>query len=195
MIYNQISSIILAGGKSSRMGTDKALLKLNNRPLLQILGEIVQSVTQFNYVVTPWPERYTDILPPDCQLVRESGESKGPLVAFAQGLAKVDTEWVLLLACDLPCLQVEAIKEWINLLPGIPETAIAVLPKHPTKGWEPLIGFYRSRTLRPLEQFIAQGGRSFQAWLAQQEVAELVVNEPKLLFNCNTPADWAQINN
>ncbi|ELR96658.1 molybdenum cofactor guanylyltransferase [Gloeocapsa sp. PCC 73106] len=192
MEATKISTIILAGGKSSRMGTDKALLQLNNRPLLQIICETAQQTSQYLYVVTPWPERYINILPPNCNLVRELS-SHGPLVAFAQGLSAVTTEWVLLLACDLPCLEVEAIREWIGLLQQVPVGAIALLPKHPTKGWEPLIGFYRTRALPLIEEFIALGGTSFQSWLAQQQVAELEVKNPQLLFNCNTPADWKKL--
>jgi len=193
----KFSCIILAGGKSSRMGTDKALLQLNNQPLLTIICERVQKLTKEIYVVTPWIERYEQLIPKDCNLIEETlldGKiNNGPIVGFAQGLKHTKTEWVLLLACDLPCLETMAIAQWSSLLAQTSSTAIALLPKHPTKGWEPLIGFYRTKCLPLIEQYIAQGERSLQKWLTQQEVIELPVNNRQLLYNCNTPEDWQWI--
>jgi molybdopterin-guanine dinucleotide biosynthesis protein A len=109
-------------------------------------------------------------------------------VGFAQGLAQVRTDWVLLLACDLPGLKAAVLQTWVQELAQVPETAVAYLPRHP-KGWEPLCGFYRRRCLSALTDFIAAGGRSFQTWLSQQLVQELVLDEVQVLFNCNTPHD------
>jgi molybdopterin-guanine dinucleotide biosynthesis protein A len=117
-------------------------------------------------------------------------EPSGPLVGFAQGLTQVSTDWILLLACDLPQLRAEVLQRGIEQLGQVPEEAIAFLPKS-SQGWEPLCGFYRRCCLPSLMEFIEQGGRSFQAWLAPQIVAELTLTEPQILFNCNTPEDLA----
>lgn len=188
-----LSAIILAGGQSSRMGQDKALITIQGVPLLQQVCEVALKCTKKVYVVTPWLERYQDILPDACLMVREvplPGETKrhGPLVGFAQGLAAVETEWVLLLACDLPQLQVEVLQLWAAELENVPKDAIAYLSKQ-SKGWEPLCGFYRQECLPKLTEYINAGGRSFQGWLAQHTVQELPVADPKIFFNCNTPND------
>jgi len=192
---SELSAIVLAGGKSSRMGQDKALIPIEGVPLLQQVCGIAQSCADSVYIITPWPERYQGLLLPSCQFIREvplSGESiaHGPLVGFAQGLAKVQTEWVLLLACDLPRLRVEVLQDWVNRLDRVGDNAIAALAHHP-KGWEPLCGFYRRRCLPQLLEFINQGGRSFQQWLRQYPVEVLPLAEPEMLFNCNTPEDLA----
>lgn len=193
---SELTAIVLAGGKSSRMGQDKALIPIQGVPLLQRVCGIAQSCADVVYIVTPWPERYQDLLLPDCQFIREvplSGESlaHGPLVGFAQGLAKVKTDWVLLLACDLPRLRVEVLQDWVTRLDSVGDNAIAALAHHP-KGWEPLCGFYRRRCLPQLLEFINQGGRSFQQWLQQYSVEVLPLAEPEMLFNCNTPEDLAK---
>ncbi|AFY33446.1 molybdenum cofactor guanylyltransferase [Calothrix sp. PCC 7507] len=226
MTNDKLTTIILAGGKSSRMGRDKALIPIQGVPLLQRVCSIAEAVTDKVYVVTPWPERYQHLILPRCQFIQEipfspsSPPSQGPLVGFAQGLAKVQTEWVLLLACDLPKLRVEVLREWIAGLDSVEEEAIpslllsetlrvACFPvgvreapptarkdaiaalAHNTKGWEPLCGFYRQRCLPQLLEFINQGGRSFQQWLKQHPVQVLPLLEPEMLFNCNTPEDLA----
>ncbi|MEH2248831.1 molybdenum cofactor guanylyltransferase [Nostoc sp.] len=195
MTRSELTAIVLAGGKSSRMGQDKALISIRGVPLLQRVCRIAQSCADVVYVVTPWPERYQDLLLPNCQFIREvalSGESlaHGPLIGFAQGLAEAQTDWVLLLACDLPRLRVEVLQNWVTRLDSVGDDAIAALADHP-KGWEPLCGFYRRRCLPQLLKFINQGGRSFQQWLRQYPVEVLPLAEPEMLFNCNTPEDLA----
>lgn len=192
-----LSAIILAGGQSSRMGQDKALIPLQGVPLLRRVCEVALHCASEVYVVTPWPDRYQDILPDACHLLEEvplPGETAphGPLVGFAQGLAQVKTDWVLLLACDLPQLQVNALQNWAMQLEKTDKNVIALLPRH-TKGWEPLCGFYRRQCLPILSQFINEGGRSFQSWLGQHPVQELMIQDTQILFNCNTLADLERL--
>ena len=194
-----VTAIVLAGGQSSRMGRDKALIPVNNVPLIRQVCEVAQECASVVYVVTPWIERYQDILASNCQLIREvydleAGKTHGPLIGFRQALELVQTDWVLLLACDLPNLKVEVLQSWLQQLPEVPEDAIALLPRHP-KGWEPLCGFYRRCCLPLLTEYINRGGRSFQHWLAEHSVQELPVTQPEILFNCNTPADLEALEN
>ena len=190
---DKLTAIILAGGKSSRMGEDKALISIQGVPLLQMIYQIAESCAATVYVVTPWEERYQHILPPNCQFIKEAPLSAGPLVGFAQGLTQVQTDWVLLLACDLPNLRVEVLQAWANQLDDVAPEAIAALAHH-IKGWEPLCGFYRRSCLADLNKYIEEGGRSFQQWLNQHSVQVLPVTEPGMLFNCNTPEDLANLN-
>lgn len=187
-----ITTIVLAGGQSSRMGEDKALISVQGMPLLQRVCGIAAECADIVYVVTPWQERYQHLDLPHCQFIRESPHSQGPLLGFAQGLTEVQTEWVLLLACDLPKLQVEVLQDWIAKLNSVDDDAIAALAYH-SKGWEVLCGFYRRRCLPQLLEFINQGGRSFQGWLKDYSVEILPLSNPDMLFNCNTPEDWAVV--
>ncbi|YAF98705.1 MAG: molybdenum cofactor guanylyltransferase [Nodularia sp. CChRGM 3473] len=194
------------------MGTDKALISIQGVPLLQRVCSVAASCADTVYIVTPWPARYQHLVLPRCQFVQEvplslvgqdqansphflvpsSPHSHGPLIGFSQGLAQVQTNWVLLLACDLPRLQVEVLQAWASRLNTVEDQAIAALTYHP-KGWEPLCGFYRRRCLPQLLEFINQGGRSFQQWLNQHHVQVLPSPASEMLFNCNTPEDWALI--
>lgn len=195
-----LATVVLAGGQGSRMGRDKALISVKGVPLLQQVCELATQLASPVYVVTPWIERYEEIVPSGCQLIREvpmPGEretrTQGPLAGFAQGVRQVKTEWVLALACDLPQLDQAEIQRWIEKLPEVPQEAIAFLPRHQQGWWEPLCGFYRRRSLPSMEAYIAGGGRSFQGWLAQHPVEELQVRDRTILFNCNTPADLEQL--
>lgn len=200
MTKNKLTAIVLAGGKSSRMGRDKALIPIQGVPLLQLVCRIAELCADPVYVVTPWVERYQHLLPPKSQFIREVPLSvetgneplpHGPLVGFAQGLAHVQTEWALLLACDLPKLQASVLEKWVNELDSVKDEAIAALALR-NQRWEPLCGFYRRRCLPNLIEYINLGGRSFQEWLQQNPVHVLPLAESDMLFNCNTPEDLLQ---
>lgn len=192
-----LAAIVLAGGQSKRMGRDKALIPIDGIPLLQRVCEVALHCTPIVYVITFQPETYRAIVPQTCCLLQEQtliGETEphGPLVGFAQALEAIhrdgmQTEWVLLLACDLPRLSGETLHHWVKELETA-GNAIALLPQA-KKGWEPLCGFYRVSCLARLKTAIARGDRSFQHWLAQESVQELPVENEPMLFNCNTPED------
>lgn len=195
-----LAAIVLAGGQSKRMGQDKALVAIQDVPLLQRVCDIALQCTPIVYVITFRPERYRAIVPPACHLIQEyalPGESTphGPLIGFAQALEtlqpEAQTEWVLLLACDLPYLSGERLQHWTNALEHVGD-AIALLPRS-TKGWEPLCGFYRTSCLASLRAAIERGDRSFQSWLAQEFVQELPLHDTQMLFNCNTPQDLERV--
>jgi molybdenum cofactor guanylyltransferase len=172
----KISAIVLAGGKSSRMGQDKALIEIDGVPLLRRTCDTARHCTDLIYVVTSWRDRYEAIVS-DVQWIEESSP-RSPIIAFAEALEQVATDWVLLLACDLPRLQGDSLKQWMTQLA---ETPIVVAKTD--QGWEPLCGFYRRDRLASLQQYIAQGQRSFQNWLDSEVVQELKIRDREILFN------------
>ena len=194
-----LTALILAGGVSQRMGQDKALLVHNGVPLLRHTWDVAQTLTADVRIVTPQRDHYQLVLPSTAQWLIEPspppGEpTAGPLIAFVRALETVETEWTLLLACDLPNLQSDVLRQWQRLLPQLPSTAIAYVPRS-SQGWEPLCGFYRSACLPSLQQYLTTGRRSFQGWLDQsselpQSVMPIADVPVDMLANCNTPQDW-----
>jgi molybdenum cofactor guanylyltransferase len=190
----KIAVLVLAGGKSSRMGSDKALLEIEGKSLLQRACEVAASLTSQVYILTAWSDRYRSTLTPECQFLVESNPASGPLVALTQGLTEIAAEWTLLLACDLPLLEVKIIQNWANLLTTVPPATLAVVPYQNSR-WEPLCGFYRRQSLSSLQSFIESGERSFQLWLNQIVAIPLPVGEREsvMLSNCNTLEEFEQL--
>ncbi|AFY72194.1 molybdopterin-guanine dinucleotide biosynthesis protein A [Synechococcus sp. PCC 7502] len=190
-----LGAIALAGGKSSRMATDKALLEINGKPLLQKVCEVAQACgANPILVITPWQKKYKFLnLPLESKFIHEPAP-QSPLSGFTLGLSNLKTDWVLLLACDLPQLKSDVIQAWSQNLANLPSQAIAFLPKH-SKGWEPLCGFYRCSCLESLESYRQKGKYSFQDWLYASRVIEIPHVDPEMLFNCNTPTEYAQVKN
>ncbi|MBW4442217.1 MAG: molybdenum cofactor guanylyltransferase [Plectolyngbya sp. WJT66-NPBG17] len=181
-----LSAIVLAGGKSSRMGRDKALIEIDGVPLLKRTCDAARHCTDLIYVVTSWRDRYQSIVS-EVQWIEESSP-RSPLVAFVEALEQATTDWVLLLACDLPRLDGETLKQWTAQLSDAP-----IVVAKSQEGWEPLCGFYRRDRLESLQNYIARNQRSFQTWLDAESVQELKIVDRRILLNCNTPDDLKQV--
>jgi molybdopterin-guanine dinucleotide biosynthesis protein A len=194
MTNHKIVVIVLAGGQSSRMGTDKALLEIEGKSLLQRACEVAATLTPEVYVMTAWPDRYRSTITEKSQFLVEYNPGSGPLVALTQALTEIPADWILLLACDLPLLDAQIIQNWATQLTAIPQSTLAIVPYQNSR-WEPLCGFYRQQSLTSLQSFIDQGGRSFQKWLNQIEAIPLPVGktEALMLSNCNTLEEFEKL--
>lgn len=215
-------ALILAGGESRRMGQDKALVAWQGVPLLQWVVDAAQVLGDRTAILTPWPDRYRPSIQapphrPPLEWLTESARDRGPLVAFAEGLAQLfpaaadpagaagevresAIEWVWLLACDLPCLAQAPLTKWRSHCDQARADVMALIPQwpnpperspRPRPQWEPLCAAYR-RSLHPhLQEFVAQGGQSFQRWIQQIPVQPLAIptDAAIALRNCNTPED------
>lgn len=186
----QVTTLILAGGQSRRMGTDKALLTWQGVPLLKRVYDAAAQCCTAVEVLTPWPERYQMLLPSTVYWRLEYPKGQGPLLALAQGLDTLTTEWLLLLACDLPLLKPQVLQRWIRQLPPADPQEIAYVPYQKLR-WEPLCGLYHRSGKIALQGFIRDGGTAFQSWLSQIAVVPLGVDPEiaSMLWNCNAPTD------
>ncbi len=196
-----LAAVILAGGRSSRMGRDKGLISIGEETLIQRTCRIALQCTNGVYVVTPWPDRYRPTLPSAVGFIVETpspGQSntfQGPLMALITALNVLQDRpepptWVLVLACDMPNLSAAVLTDWRNQLANLEPQYLAYLPKHQHR-WEPLCGFYRVAALDTLEQYAATGERALQAWLNQQAIAPIPDIDEAMFVNVNTPSELA----
>lgn len=197
-----IATVILAGGQSRRMGQDKALLTLDGEPLIRRMSRHALACASAVYVVTPWPDRYRPLLPPNIQFIPETRDldvpSPGPLAALTTALDQLlgtgnpddasDPDWILALACDLPNINAAILQGWSAELEAVAADSLAYLPHHQGR-WEPLCGFYRPACVPSWQTYLAQGRRSFQGWLNHNLVQAIPDIDPQWLVNLNTPVD------
>ncbi len=186
------AGFILAGGQSSRMGRDKALLEIGGVPLLlrtaRLLEPLVAGVT-----VIGSPERYAALR---LRIIPDDAAELGPLGGIATALRVSTAEWNLIVGCDLPYLS----PAWLSWLTARAEAsrADAVLPEGP-RGVEPLCAMYRTSTGAAVGAALAKGVRKVTDGLAGLVVENIPESEWKafdpsgLLFtNMNSPEDYAE---
>jgi molybdopterin-guanine dinucleotide biosynthesis protein A len=95
----EATGIILAGGKSSRMGTNKALLKMEGKAVIERIVEELQKVVDSMMIVTNSFEEYAYLNLP---MVKDEWKGMGPLAGIHAGLTASQTEKNLVVACDMP---------------------------------------------------------------------------------------------
>jgi molybdenum cofactor guanylyltransferase len=135
------TSIILAGGQSSRMGANKALVPFLGKPLIQYSIDLARSFT--NEILISANNHDLDFL--GFPVVNDLYNVKAPLAGIHSGLKSTRSDWNLVLTCDMP----NVTKELICLLLSSLEYDLRMVVPHHGGFVEPLCGFYH-RDLIPL---------------------------------------------
>jgi molybdenum cofactor guanylyltransferase len=187
---DQVAGFVLAGGASSRMGSDKALLSIAGQPLVMRTARLVKSVAGETTVVGN-PEAYRRL---GLHAVSDDWPSAGPLGGIATALGLSKAPWNLVVACDLPYLT----KGWLNYVVAraLTSQADAVVPIS-ARGPEPLCAIYHKRCEAAIRVELERGTRkvtdALQALLVEM-IAPLewkAFDSDGLLFkNMNSPEDY-----
>jgi len=134
-----VTCAILAGGKSTRMGKDKATIEVCNKPLIQQVFEKTQLIFKKILIVSSVHEQFPGI---DVPIVRDISPLRSSMVGIASALLSADTPYVFVLACDMPFVTVQSIEHVLNEVHGediiIPRTRF---------GWEALHAVYNRSCL------------------------------------------------
>ena len=190
-----LTAAVLAGGRSLRMGIDKALLAVDGEPLVVRVVGVVRRVCAHTLVITNRPETLAQVgLPAGVSILADEVAYQGPLGGLATAMAAAENEWVLAVAADMPHLEPAVIRALWDVRDGVD----MVLPVG-EKGPEPLLALYRVEACLPAARAaLATGRRRIVAMSASLRVAELPLEalravDPDLrsLLNVNTPADLA----
>lgn len=110
-MYDNITGIILSGGTSSRMGSNKALLPLGEKMVIEHIVELMNSVFSDVILITNTPEEYEFLNMPMFKDIFKVG---GPLAGIHSGLVNSKTEENFILSCDMPLMKPEIIKSIIQ---------------------------------------------------------------------------------
>ncbi len=187
-----MSCIVLAGGKSFRLGYDKAVEIVGNRSLLQ---RVVACLSLFNsdiIVVTATGQPFIQFVDyPRLKIVTDTYPGKGPLGGIYSGLAASDSFCNLVVACDMPFLNQALLRYMIQLSARFD----LVVPRLDNMV-EPLHAVYSKDCLSPIECLLKQGNMQVRQLFTMVKVRYVETDEinkfdPKHLsfFNINTEAD------
>ena len=188
---------IQAGGRSSRMGTDKALLDFGGKPLIQRVLDRLESLAQETIITTNRPEGYRFLNLP---LVSDVIPGRGALGGLYTALKAASHPLVAVAACDMPFASPEVFAVCRDHLLADPALD-AVIPAT-EHGLEPLHAVYRRETCLPLvEQAIAANKWKLIAWHGEASIRTLPPEEVARLdpgglafLNVNTPEEFESAN-
>ena len=176
------AGFVLAGGASSRMGRDKALLPYRGSSLLEhVAGQVRQAAGS---VAIIGPRRlYGDLGPP---VFEDLHPGCGPLGGIEAALSASAAEWNLVVACDMPGVTAEFLR---CLLEHAEESGADAMAADGGRGLEPLCACYRRACLPAIRQAIQSKAFKLADALAGVRLLHWPVEEA-VLVNLNTPQDW-----
>jgi molybdenum cofactor guanylyltransferase len=184
----QASGFILAGGKSSRMGTDKSLLRFGGPTLIESAIDRMRKVAAEVTIVSP-----RDDLARYAPVIHDLYPDRGPLGGIHTALVSSAHELNLMLAVDMPFVEPELLQSLL----GIAQKSQAVITAPRTRhGWQPLCAVYRKAFASVAET--ALKGDDYKIDRLFKQVATRIVSEAELekwgytshvFMNLNTPDD------
>ena len=188
------TALILAGGKSSRFGSDKACLRLHDRDIVEILAEECAKVCREVLVITDSGSKFP---PRRRNLFREVADNypeSGPMGGLQAGLAAAKHDVCLLMACDMPFLTAPLMRLFLDCA----EDRELVLPKD-GEDIEPMFGVYKKSLLPAVERLLAANRRSLlnltcetDPLLLPQDVWQGAAGED-VFFNINYAEDYVRL--
>ena len=207
------SIIINAGGKSTRMGSDKALLDLGGQPLIERILEQTTGLGD-QIIVTNTPTRYAYLGLP---LAADILPDKGALGGLYTCLQAATQPYALVLACDMPFVNRPLVEYMMSLAPQFEAVVPRIIPQPPSAitppsisaqdarstvkpEAEPFRAIYSKTCLDPIRRALDSGRMrmiSFFPDIQLRWVEELEIKQfdPELLTfkNCNTPEEFEEI--
>lgn len=184
-----VSGFILAGGRSRRMGTDKAFLLVQEEPLLKHMISLVEPFCN-EIAISGQNSDYKSF---NVNLIPDVFSGCGPISGLYSSLKHSSFDWNLIISVDVPFVNDELI---CYLISNISEVD-CIIPEH-TSRVEPLVGLYNRRILPVVEEMIKSGDYKLMNLLSKLNTRYLDCNNliskyPRLFFNVNRPHDYQSI--
>jgi len=190
-----ISAFILAGGKSTRMGTDKAFVVLDGRTLLARMLDLARHVTPKIHIVGP-PAKFSPFAP----VIEDIFPGCGPLGGIHAALKSSRSDLNVILAVDVPFVSL-ALLQYLITRARNSSTAAVTIPRS-VEGWQPLCAVYRRQFADAAEKALNQGHYKIDqlfeeksTQVIEQEELETAGFAPRIFRNLNTPEELASANN
>jgi molybdopterin-guanine dinucleotide biosynthesis protein A len=170
--FSDITGVILAGGQSSRFGSNKALALLHGKSLVRHVADTVALIFSDRLLVTNTPEQYDFLNMP---MIKDQYQGMGPLAGIHAALHHTDKSWIFVVGCDMPAVTPELFAFLCSFVHGDYE---AVIPWLET-GAQPLCGLYQKKVLTRIEQYLRSGKAQVKELL--ENLAVRKINEQELL--------------
>ncbi len=193
----ELTGIILAGGMSRRLGRNKALIPMGGEPLINRVNNRLLEVTGRTVVVVNSPERAAELnLSGQVRVITDIHPGRATLGGIFTGLSEADTQWSIVVACDMPFLNVTLLRKMCDLREGY-DAVVPMVAGYP----EPIHAIYSKTCLPAIERKVLANELKIDRFYNEVRInflTEIQVDQldPERLsfFNINTPQDLDQAN-
>lgn len=184
------AAVVLTGGRSRRMGRDKARLPWGATSLLEHVLAAVRAEFDTILLSAGAADAYPDLGVP---VVADPVPGAGPLAGVVAALQVMDEPWLFVTACDMPCPDAAV---WRALAALARADSDAVVPRT-ARGLEPLCAFYHRRCLAPFRRRLGSTHRAVHEAVADVRATIVAAEQlpagagARAFVNVNTPAEYA----
>lgn len=184
------SGVVLAGGRSRRMGRDKALLTVGGRPLATVALDALRGAGASELLAVGGDAAVLAALAAlGARPVPDRYPGEGPLGAIVTALQAASQEVVVVLACDLPLVDATAVRSLVDQLGPSADAAVPLVDGR----LQVLLAAYRRRCLPALRAAFDAGTRAVHEAVAALDLTHPELTDPRVAQNVNTPDDLAQM--
>lgn len=186
-----ITAVILAGGRATRMGgTDKGLVTLNNRAMIEYVIETLRPQAGTLLINA---NRNLDIYRRyGCPVISDDLEGyHGPLAGIASAMRAAGTDLLLVTPCDSPFLPDDLVR---RLFDQMLENHADISVAHNGKRMQPVFALINTGLRDSLRDYLDKGGRKIDLWYNQHTMVSVdFADKPETFLNINTPEDILEI--
>ena len=172
---------VLAGGRSSRMGTDKSRLPWHGVTLVEYIAREVEAAAGTVTIVGGTSHG-------ELRVIADEFPGFGPLGGIATALADSPAEWTLIAACDMPGLTRDWLLDLLNRAEGQVQA-----PRTPDGRIHPLIAVWHRSATPKIREAVLEGIHTVREAVRALDCRWVEVAEVNSVRNVNTPADWASL--
>ncbi len=183
-----VAGYILVGGKSTRMGVDKALLESGRGTLVDIVASAVACVTG-SAVLVGDPVKYGHL---GYRVIPDLRPHNGPLSGLEAALLHSSSEWNLILACDLASTNPDFLTLICREAQSLESSFDCLVPRECDGKLQPLSAMYRRRCLAEFSGALDRGELRLLDAVARLQAAYSETEGTEVFQNVNTPAQWTR---
>jgi len=183
MVKEKATAIVLAGGKSSRMGEDKSLLPVSGKPLIAHIVDQLRDRFDEIIIGANDPEKYAFLNLP---VVTDIEKDKGPLMGIYSCLKASNNEVNFITACDIPVMNTKLISDMIQMADGVD----MVLPVGAENKYEPLFAIYNKSVIASAETVLNNNCRRIIGLLNFAKVRFIDFDNSNWYENLNQKSDY-----
>ena len=179
----EITAVIMAGGKSSRMKRNKALLEVSGEKMIEKIARALEGRFKEIMISTQSKETYA-FLP--YRTVTDDIPDQGPLMGILCALKASNTDINFVTACDIP----EADMAFVESMMAFAGDYDVVVPVSKGDKFEPLFAFYHKSAIPEIEKMLTEGDRKTSNLMLRAHVKQIPMENNPWYHNLNTDGDY-----
>ena len=186
---DKIYGLVLSGGKSTRMGKDKGLIEYHGIPQRDYIYNLLNEVCDETFISIRKDQ--VPEIPKEYQVIIDDDIFRGPYNGILSAHQKYPNVSWLVLACDLPLISIEALKELISARNSNKLATAFALKENPLP--EPLCAIWEAEGLKKSVAYMnSQQGSCPRKFLINNDVELVFPTDEKVLLNANSETDYQE---